>query len=295
METISLTSPAKLNLFLHINGQLPNGYHELQSVFVPVGLSDTIHLKKTSDGKIRRVTDLPFDAESDLMVKAAKSLQAYYDVSLGVDISITKNIPMGAGLGGGSSNAATVLRGLSQLWALDASDEVLHELAIKLGADVPFFLQDSPAIVEGIGEKITPISLPSEWCYMIVCPHAHIATATIFNDPALPKNARKYTHEEIVKRLNHYQSHRSVVSLFGENMLEEVALKHCPALNEWMEKAYFSTGSSLRLTGSGSALFLVFDDIGQAKKAMDDFCLQLDAGVDKVVLCQSHRPHIKEK
>ena len=151
--SLDLLAPAKLNLFLHIVGRRPNGYHELQSVFILVDLCDTVKLTLREDGKIVRTGDVIGDIDKDLCVKAARLLQSHFPTSFGVEIDVIKRIPAGAGLGGGSSDAATTLMGLNKLWNLQLSTEQLIPLAAKLGADVPFFLLGTNAWVEGIGEK----------------------------------------------------------------------------------------------------------------------------------------------
>ena len=145
--TLDLLAPAKLNLFLHIVGRRPNGYHELQSVFILIDLCDTVKLTLREDGKIVRTGDVIGDIDKDLCVKAARLLQSHFPTSLGVEIDVIKRIPAGAGLGGGSSDAATTLMGLNKLWNLHLSEEQLMPLAAGLGADVPFFLYGPPALL----------------------------------------------------------------------------------------------------------------------------------------------------
>ena len=160
MPSISLQAPAKLNLFLHVTGRLPNGYHTLQSVFVLIALCDAIELNLINDGVIRRTGDVIGQPEKDLCVRAARLLQQKFSVPLGVEINVTKRIPAGAGMGGGSSDAASTLLGLNQLWDLKLSKERLMELGQNLGADVPFFLLGTNAWVEGIGENLSAIDVP---------------------------------------------------------------------------------------------------------------------------------------
>ncbi|MGL4666699.1 MAG: 4-(cytidine 5'-diphospho)-2-C-methyl-D-erythritol kinase, partial [Saezia sp.] len=159
----NILSPAKLNLFLHVTGQRPDGYHLLQSVFVAIDWYDTLHFERREDGKILRHdlnnTPLP---EQDLSVRAAQMLQKMSGTSFGADIFLHKTIPMQAGLGGGSSNAATTLLALNKLWGLNLDTSLLLPLAKRLGSDVPFFLHNGPAWVEGAGELLTPISLPAD-------------------------------------------------------------------------------------------------------------------------------------
>ena len=182
MPSISLQAPAKLNLFLHVTGRLPNGYHTLQSVFVLIDLCDTIELNLINDGVIRRTGDVIGQPEKDLCVRAARLLQQKFSVPLGVEINVTKRIPAGAGMGGGSSDAASTLLGLNQLWGLKLSKERLMELGQNLGADVPFFLLGTNAWVEGIGEKLTAIDVP-EMTFAVVWPGVSQSTPEIFSHP----------------------------------------------------------------------------------------------------------------
>src|SRR5574343_785229 len=157
-----MPAPAKLNLFLHVTGRRPDGYHLLQSLFVPIDWADTLHLERRGDGRLLRHDLGPALPEDDLCLRAARALQQASCCPLGVDISIDKQVPWGAGLGGGSSDAATVLLGLNRLWGLHWPRERLLALGLTLGADVPFFLGRGPAWVEGIGEILTPLDWPSE-------------------------------------------------------------------------------------------------------------------------------------
>jgi 4-diphosphocytidyl-2-C-methyl-D-erythritol kinase len=187
-----LPAPAKLNLFLHITGRRPDGYHLLQSVFVLIDWCDTLHLERRSDGQIRR-HDLgqPLPPH-DLCLRAAQALQAASGSNWGVDISIDKTLPWGAGMGGGSSNAATVLLGLNRLWGLNWPRSELARLALSLGADVPFFIQGDNAWVEGIGERIQPIELPP-LCFAVLKPPTSLATAEIFSSPLLARDTEPAT------------------------------------------------------------------------------------------------------
>src|SRR5690606_7390663 len=174
-----LPAPAKLNLFLHVTGRRDDGYHLLQTVFRFIDLQDTIHLTRRDDGQILRMTPIPgVPPEQDLMVRAARWLQAHSGSRWGVEIRIDKHIPMGGGLGGGSSNAATVLLGLNRLWALDLPREALAEGGRQLGADVPVFIMGHNAFAEGVGEQLQPIVLPERW-YVVIQPDASVPTAEI--------------------------------------------------------------------------------------------------------------------
>lgn len=189
-----LAAPAKINLFLHVTGKRHDGYHLLQSVFVLLDWHDTLHIETREDGRIiRHDMNVPLPAD-DLCVRAARLLQAEGGTHLGCDIHIEKSLPWGAGLGGGSSDAATVLLALNRLWGLNWSAQRLEALAVKLGADVPFFVRGRNAWVEGIGEQITPIELPPEVLdtpLALLKPPAAIPTSAIFGSPLLKRDTER--------------------------------------------------------------------------------------------------------
>jgi 4-diphosphocytidyl-2-C-methyl-D-erythritol kinase len=236
-------APAKLNLFLHITGQRPDGYHLLQSVFMLIDWCDTLHFDVRDDGQISRedlTTSLPAD---DLIVRAAKALQAASGTSLGAHIAIEKNIPAQAGMGGGSSDAASTLLALNRLWNLNWPLSQLLPIGLRLGADVPFFLQGHNAWVEGIGEKITPIDLPSSR-FVVVKPNAGLNTERIFRDPSLKRDSETAILPVFAVHLFN----------FGRNDLQPVAQALCPEIDQaiqWLT----SFGLRPRMTGSGSAVF----------------------------------------
>ena len=236
-------APAKLNLFLHITGQRDDGYHLLQSVFMLIDWCDILHFDLRDDGVITREdlsVALPTD---DLVMRAARSLQHASGTSLGAHIAIEKHIPAQAGMGGGSSDAATTLLALNRLWGLNWPLSQLMPLGLALGADVPFFLGGHNAWVEGIGEKITPIDVPSAR-FAVVKPHAGLETAKIFQHPELERATETATMP--VFAVNPYG--------FGRNDLQPVAQALCPEITEALEWLG-SFGLSPRMTGSGSAVF----------------------------------------
>ena len=244
MSSLSLPAPAKLNLFLHVTGRLPNGYHTLQSIFVLIDLCDTIELKLIDEAVIRRTGDIIGDPKKDLCVRAAQLLQQTFSVPLGVEINVIKRIPAGAGMGGGSSDAATTLLGLNRLWGLNLPRERLMQLGQRLGADVPFFLLGTNAWVEGIGEKLTAIDVP-EMTFAVVWPGVGQATPEIFSHPLLTRDSKSFK----ISILNSVSSPDEWMKL-GHNDLEPVAKLVNPTIAKLFELL-----PEFRLTGSGSAAF----------------------------------------
>jgi 4-diphosphocytidyl-2-C-methyl-D-erythritol kinase len=262
-------APAKLNLFLHVTGRRPDGYHLLQSVFVMLDWCDTLHFEHRADGRLQRhdlAAELPAD---DLCLRAARALRAASGTTSGVDISIDKQVPWGAGLGGGSSDAASTLLALNKLWGLNWPRQRLLELALPLGADVPFFIGGRSAFVEGIGERLTPIDVPAQW-FAVVKPPASIATAAIFASPLLRRDIDAAIVVDFLAgtQLQHWSPDKFVDQLtgqlsgggprdregFGRNDLQPAAEDHCPEVAQaarWLEARY---GNS-RMSGSGSAVF----------------------------------------
>lgn len=238
-----VAAPAKLNLFLHITGRRSDGYHLLQSVFMLIDWCDTLHFELRTDGQLSRqdlTTPLPAD---DLVLRAARLLQAAGQTSLGASIGIEKRIPAQAGMGGGSSDAASTLLALNRLWGLGLPLARLETLGLQLGADVPFFLRGRNAWVEGIGERITPIVLPPG-TFLVVKPQDGLETKTIFSDAGLKRDSAS----AIITGFAAHPYH------FGENDLQPVAERLCPALSQalnWLA----GEGLKGRMTGSGSAVF----------------------------------------
>jgi len=236
-------APAKLNLFLHITGRRSDGYHLLQSVFMLIDWCDTLHFERRTDGEISRedlAALLPMD---DLVVRAARALKAASASPLGAHIGIEKRIPTQAGMGGGSSDAASTLLALNRLWQLDYSLEKLARIGLQLGADVPFFLAGQNAWVEGIGEKITPVALPPGR-FLVVKPTQGIPTSLIFSDPGLKRNSETAI----------ISGFAADTFGFGRNDLQGVAQKLCPGVTQALEWLA-CRGLSGRMTGSGSAVF----------------------------------------
>lgn len=247
---LTLPAPAKLNLFLHITGRRADGYHELQTVFQFIDLQDTITLANRSDQQINRVTRWSEVAEADdLMVRAAQKLANSCGISAGVDIAIEKHIPMGAGLGGGSSDAATVLCGLNLLWGLDLSNRELADIGITLGADVPIFIYGHAAWAEGTGEILTSID-PPEDNYLLIVPPAHVSTAEIFNHPALTRDSSPIKIADFLEGQGH-------------NDLEAVVRQEYPVIDDTMN--WLQHFSNARMTGTGAGVFITTDSAREAQ------------------------------
>ena len=201
-------APAKLNLFLHVVGQRDDGYHLLQTVFQFIDIYDELEFELRGDGQIRQARPLEgIDEDNDLSIKAARSLQSKTGCKQGVNISITKNLPTGAGLGGGSSNAATTLLALNSLWNLGLSRSELGEIGLQLGADVPVFVAGHNAWAQGIGEELEPIELKQAY-FVVIVPRVHVSTAEIFANPKLTRDAKPITIRDFLAGhgVNHLQS-----------------------------------------------------------------------------------------
>jgi 4-diphosphocytidyl-2-C-methyl-D-erythritol kinase len=246
-------APAKLNLFLHVTGQRPDGYHLLQSVFMLIDWCDTLHFERRTDARINRhdlTATLPAD---DLCLRAARLLQAESATSLGADISIAKQVPWGAGMGGGSSDAASTLLALNQLWGLHWPRSKLLPLGLKLGADVPFFLGGHNAWVEGIGEKLTAVNLPARQ-FAVVKPAVSLETRGVFGDVGLERNTSAARIEGLAVHSEQTELTGKRLLEFGRNDLQPVAEKHCTEVSQAAELLQTVFGHS-RMTGSGSAVF----------------------------------------
>ena len=244
-----VVAPAKLNLFLHVVGRRADGYHLLQSLFVLIDWCDTLHFERRSDGRLTRHdlgAELPPD---DLCLRAARLLQSESGTSLGADISIAKTVPWGAGMGGGSSDAASTLLALNQMWALHWSRARLMALSLKLGADVPFFVGGRNAIVEGIGERLTPVPVSPQWL-AVIKPAASIETRAIFASPLLARSDGPAILESFAA--NAWEV--GAATGFGRNDLQAAAQAECAQVAQAGEMLQSQFGNS-RMTGSGSAVF----------------------------------------
>jgi 4-diphosphocytidyl-2-C-methyl-D-erythritol kinase len=259
-------APAKLNLFLHVVGRRPDGYHLLQSVFTLIDRCDILRFRVREDGRITRVNDLPgVPPESDLVVRAARCLQEATGTRLGADIEVEKRIPLGGGLGGGSSDAATTLMALDRLWGTGLGNEALAKLGLALGADVPFFLFGRSAWVEGVGERLAGIPVPPRW-YVVLAPPVAVPTPVAFAAPELTRNTEPLKMED-------FSAQPSESSWVWDNRdfhndLEAVVIARFPAVREHLE--WLGRRGNARMTGSGSCVFAGFESREAAQRVMDE-------------------------
>ncbi|MEH6365755.1 MAG: 4-(cytidine 5'-diphospho)-2-C-methyl-D-erythritol kinase [Pseudomonas marincola] len=249
--TLTLPAPAKLNLMLHILNRRPDGYHELQTLFQFLDYADELGFALREDGEIRLHTEIdgvPHD--SNLIVRAAKQLQQLTGCTLGADLWIDKKLPMGGGIGGGSSDAATTLLGLNHLWQLGLSADQLAELGLKLGADVPVFVRGHAAFAEGVGEKLTPIELEEPW-FLVVIPQVLVSTAEIFSDPELTRDSPPIKV-------------RSLLEGGGRNDCQPVVQKRYPEVHNAL--ILLNKFVQAKLTGTGACVFGSFPNRADADK-----------------------------
>lgn len=266
VTSLSLPAPAKLNLFLHITGRRDDGYHLLETVFQLLDYGDTMQFRRRDDGVITlhpELAGVPF--ESNLVVRAARALQAETGCRLGVDIELEKRIPMGGGLGGGSSNAATTLRALNQLWQLGLTVDTLATIGLQLGADVPVFVRAETAYATGIGEALTAVQMPSQW-FAVFTPPVAVPTAEIFRHPALTRDTRPCTIRALADRGWFEQT---------RNDCEPLVRTLYPAVNTLIER--LQNLAPTRMTGTGSSVFALARDETHAQHLLDA-CADLAPG-----------------
>ena len=241
-------APAKINLFLHVVGKRPDGYHELQTVFQFLDYGDDLYFELREDGQVCREYDFGFSEEDDLCLRAASLLKPLAHSSCGVSIDLIKRLPMGGGLGGGSSNAATTLIALNDLWDVRLDRQELAKIGLKLGADVPVFVMGQAAWAEGIGERLTPINLSENW-YLVLNPQINVSTAQIFSHKHL-------TWTPQMKKIRALE--KGIDSTFGENQLEPIVRSEDPEVNAIFE--WLSLHGKPRMSGSGGSVFLPLEN-----------------------------------
>ncbi len=244
-ERLSLEAPAKLNLMLHVTGRRPDGYHELQTAFQFIDLCDRIELRRRDDNRLRRIggdPDIP--AEQDLVLRAAGLLRRHAGIQAGADIRLDKRIPIGGGLGGGSSDAATVLMGLNRLWSLGLDRDTLMRIGLELGADVPVFIFGHSAWAEGVGERLQPLDLP-EPVYLVIHPGVSVSTGEIFGAKDLTRDCAPITI-------------RAFLEGRGRNVCEPVAARRHPEVAEALR--WLNRHADARMTGTGACIYAPFAD-----------------------------------
>ncbi|MEJ2345829.1 MAG: 4-(cytidine 5'-diphospho)-2-C-methyl-D-erythritol kinase [Gammaproteobacteria bacterium] len=249
MASVPWPAPAKLNLFLHIVGRRADGYHLLQTAFQFLDHNDWLYLSPRRDTGVRLLSPVPgVPAESDLTIRAARLLQRHCGVRQGVEIRVDKRLPMGGGLGGGSSDAATALVALNALWDTGLANDELAGLGLQLGADVPVFVRGHAAWAEGVGEQLTPLDLTEPW-YVVLVPPVTVSTAGVFAAPELTRNTRAITISDFL-------------SGAGHNDCEAVVRRRYPAVAEALD--WLDGFAPARLTGTGACVFAPFTDAGEA-------------------------------
>ncbi len=275
MATLTLTAPAKLNLFLHITGRRDDGYHNLQTVFQLLDHGDTLDIAATETGEIRIIPELAdVPLKDNLIYKAARLLQQHSHCPKGADITLHKVLPMGGGIGGGSSDAATTLLGLNQLWGLNLPLEELANLGRQLGADVPVFIHGRSAWAEGIGEQLTPLDLPEDY-FVVLTPDCHVATAKIFSHKGLTRDTPVIKVAAFLEQGGHNDCQPLVQNLYPE--VDK-------ALN-WLVKF-----ADAKMTGTGACVFAKVDSQEQGQKILEQAPNNLKGFVAKGVnLSPTHR------
>lgn len=245
---VAWPSPAKINLFLHIVGKRSDGYHNLQTVFQFLDYGDDLFFDINNDGYIGRSYELGFSEESDLCLRAALKLKEFTDKKMGVTIGMTKRLPMGGGVGGGSSNAATVLIALNKLWGINFSRQKLADIGLSLGADVPVFVMGQAAWAEGVGEKLWPLKPAEKW-FVVLNPQINVSTMQIFSNKQL-------TTAPEIKRIRALE--KGIDSSFGENQLEPLVRADYPKVDSLIK--WLSQYGKPRMCGSGGSVFLAVEN-----------------------------------
>ena len=268
MHITVLPAPAKLNLFLHVLGRRDDGYHDLQTVFQFLDLADSISLSIRADGRVCRTSShAEVEEDSDLVVRAARLLQQETGSSRGADISVEKRIPLGAGLGGGSSDAATTLLGLNKLWDLRLSVEKLAALGLRLGADVPVFVHGTAAWAEGVGERLEPVELETPW-YLMVNPGCAVATAEVFSHPALTRDSTPLRIRDFLPPGGGQVLSMQALLGRARNDCEAVVRALYPQVDDALR--WLCARGDGRMTGTGATVFAPFAEREQAQQLLHD-------------------------
>jgi len=274
ISPLILMAPAKLNLFLHILGRRTDGYHELQTLFQLIDYGDTLSFTPQKNGIISLSPEIKgIYYHDNLIIKAARALQSHTNTQAGIHIELKKRLPMGGGLGGGSSNAATTLIALNKLWETQLSTDELCSIGVKLGADVPVFIQGRSAWAEGIGEQLTPLVLPERW-FLVIKPHCHVATGDIFSCEELTRDTLAIT----------------VAAFFeqgGENDCEIAVSRRYPEVKKALK--WLNEYSPARLTGTGACIFASFDSQDKADNVLKEVPNNWECFVAKGI---NHSPSI---
>jgi len=265
-KTLTLPAPGKLNLMLHITGQREDGYHNLQTLFQFLDYGDQLHFEALPDSSIEVITELPDVAATDnLIYRAAELLQHHSGSSFGARIKLEKNIPMGAGLGGGSSDAATTLIALNQLWSLNYDLHTLAKLGLQLGADVPVFIHGRAAWAEGVGEQLTAVEPKQNW-FVVLTPACHVSTAEIFSHKELTRNTSAITIAAALEG-------------GGRNDCQAVVLEHYPQVKKALR--WLNQFAAAKMTGTGSSVFADFVSREQAQQVLEQLPTDLKGFIAK--------------
>lgn len=277
MSSTVWPAPAKLNLFLHVLRRRDDGYHDLQSIFQFLDLHDSITVALRQDGRVRRVSahaEVPED--EDLVVRAARLLKQESGTRLGAEISVHKRIPLGAGLGGGSSDAATTLLALNKIWKLGLGSERLAALGLRLGADVPVFVHGRAAWAEGVGERLQPVELETPW-YLVVSPGCAVSTATVFSHPALTRDSTALKIRDFLSPGGGQMLSLSAILNRARNDCEAVVRTLYPEVDDALR--WLSRCGTARMTGTGASVFAPFTE----RERAEQWLRELPAGWDGFV------------
>lgn len=267
---ITLNCNAKINLSLDVVGKRPDGYHNIELIFLEIPLYDTVSISLRNDGEINLSCDdktLPTD-EKNIAYKAAKAFFLEYGKNLGCDIVLKKNIPHGAGLAGGSADAAGVLKGLNKLLSSPFTEEKLMEIGVKLGADVPFCVMGGCAFAEGIGEILTPLPKPDGLYYLLIKPEESISTPYVYQNLDLNKKPENLDMQRVINAIK--KNDKDSLFKYSGNIMEDVTGKKCPVIYEIKDSLMKNGAKKALMSGSGTTVFGIFDDKSIAEKAFEN-------------------------